>query len=241
MINELKREKRKYGLSENLTQKELNLLSKNYPIQKIIGHVEMLNVKIDLSYKVLIPRYETEEVILKAFEYIKNDSSFKVLDLATGSGFIALAIKKKFSSAKIYASDISKIALRQASKNAQINKLDIGLIHSNWFSNVNQKFNLIICNPPYIGKYEEISESIKKYEPKKALYAKDDGFYFYKKIIRQAPKYLQNEKLLIFELSALHLDKWNEIKNQKTKYNINSITFFNDIANLLRIAIIKFN
>lgn len=72
---------------------------------------------------------------------------------------------------------------------------------------MNQKFNLIICNPPYIGKYEELSESIKKYEPKKALYAKDDGFYFYKKIISQAPKYLQNEKLLIFELSALHLDK----------------------------------
>lgn len=226
-------EKRRYGLKEVISDFELNLLNQNIPIQKIMGFVEMANVRINIQKFVLIPRYETEELVLLVLKKIK--SNFEVLDLCCGSGFIGIALKKNSPHIKITLSDISDEAIEQTKENLQLNNVDGTVIKSNLFENLNlNSFDLIVCNPPYLIDTEQVDTLVTDFEPKDALFAKDKGLFFYNKILNECFFYLKSKGEIWFEINPLHLEYW---ENSKMKYNLK---IYRDIANLPRfVRIVK--
>ena len=227
-------EKRRYNLKETISFREKYKLWRDYPIQKIIGYIEMANVKIKVNKKVLIPRYETEELILLAIKLIKENGKYhNILDLCCGSGFIGIALKKAFPSLNILQSDISNAAIKQTLINLKINNLKNNVIKSNMFHNIYQKFDVIISNPPYLLKNDKknMTKSVLKYEPQKALFAQEEGMFFYYQIEKNLSKYLNKNGLIILEINPINY-KWF-IDN---KYHV-----INDINNKKRFAYKFFN
>lgn len=205
--DELKRQKRIHGLSEELTEKEIALLQLDVPIQKIIGFINFDNLQINVMHNVLIPRYETEEVVHEALKYINKDS--KVLDLCCGSGYIGLTVKQK-TGAQVTLSDISKDAIKQTKENAKLNKLDVEIIKSDLFESIQDKYDMIISNPPYIPEANQLPPSVYNYEPYEALFAGQDGNELYARIIGEYEQYLNPGGVLVFEISE---DNYKFIKS----------------------------
>ena len=227
-------EKRRYNLKETISFREKYKLWRDYPIQKIIGYIEMANVKIKVNKKVLIPRYETEDLILLAIKLIKENGKYhNILDLCCGSGFIGIALKKAFPSLNILQSDISNAAIKQTLINLKINNLKNNVIKSNMFHNIYQKFDVIISNPPYLLKSDKknMTKSVLKYEPQKALFAQEKGMFFYYQIEKNLSKYLNKNGLIILAINPVNY-KWF-IDN---KYHV-----INDINNKKRFAYKFFN
>ncbi len=187
-------------VSNNIEEDYKKLLNK-YPIQYLIGYVNFYGYKICVNENVLIPRYETEYLVEKTINYYKKifNKRVNVLDIGTGSGAISIALKKQID-CDITACDISEKALNIALNNAKLNNVDINFIKSDIFKNVNDKFDIIISNPPYISKSEIIMDSVDKYEPHLALYADNNGLYFYKEIIKDSRKYLNDKFIIAFEI-----------------------------------------
>lgn len=182
----------------------IDRLKNGEPVQYIIGDVNFYGNIIKVNQNVLIPRFETEllvdKTIKKAKEYFPNNK-IDILDLGTGSGCIAVSLKKELN-CSVDALDISTDAIKIAKKNANLNNVDINFINSDMTTYKDKKYNLIISNPPYIKEDEEIMDIVKNNEPNLALYAKDNGLYFYKKIIDNIP-YITKEKFLIaFEIGS---------------------------------------
>ena len=180
---------------------DYELLKDGYPIQYLIGYVDFYGYKINVNEDVLIPRYETEYLLEKVINISKKIFSDKIniLDIGTGSGAISIVLKNELNS-NVTACDISEKALNTAINNAKINNSNINFIKSDIFSNVNDKFDIIISNPPYISSDEVIMDSVKKYEPNLALYAPKDGLYFYEEILKDARKYLNDKFIIAFEI-----------------------------------------
>ncbi|MEA4134232.1 peptide chain release factor N(5)-glutamine methyltransferase [Mycoplasma sp. 2704] len=227
-------EKRRYGLEQTVSSFELEQLQKGMPVQKIMGYVELADVTIDVSKKVLIPRYETEELVILVNSENKKQN-LDVLDLCTGSGFIAIALKKANPTWNITASDIDSEAIEQTKINAQKNDVTINIIQSDMFENINQKFDLIVSNPPYIQETEILDKSVTDWEPLHALYAKDDGFYFYDLIINNAENYLKPGGKIYFEINPFHIKYWEKLQE---KYKI---TIHKDMSSKNRFAVIEFD
>lgn len=198
--NDWKLLKKKYKNLKPILKK----LDKNYPVQYLIGNVDFYGYTINVKKGVLIPRFETETLIEKTIEYLKkyNLTDTDVLDIGTGSGCIPIVLKKELKDLTITTIDKSGKALRIAKKNAKQNKADITFIHKSIYSYkpVN-KYGLIISNPPYVAFDEEVDPQT-KYEPKMALYAKNDGLEFYEYILKNANKMLQDKSMLAFEIGC---------------------------------------
>ena len=190
----------------NLYKKSLEALKENRPIQYVIGHVNFYGLKFKVNENVLIPRFETEELV----ENIKNHlekkglTNPKILDLGCGSGAIGLTLKNFFKNADVTLIDISDEALQVARENASNLNLDVNFIKSDWFSNVKvDKYDVIVSNPPYIKIDEEIEEIVKNNEPALALYGGADGLDCYRKILKDINKYLKDDYLIAFEIGYL--------------------------------------
>lgn len=178
------------------------------PFQHILGETEFYGLKIFVDENVLIPRPETEELLELAIEKIKNNfqnKALKILDIGTGSGIIPIVLKKKFPDAKISAIDYSEKALEVAQKNADFHKVEIEFIHQDYLNeNLNQKYDIIISNPPYIGIDEEheIADSVKDFEPKMALFSPtSNALVFYEKIAKDCRKYLSENGMIFLEIN----------------------------------------
>ena len=206
-------------VSKNIDE-DYNKLLKGYPIQYLIGYVNFYGHQINVNENVLIPRYETEYLVEKTINYINKyfDRKVSILDIGTGSGCIAITLKKEIDS-DVTATDISVEALKVAKNNAVINNVNIEFIKSDIFNNINNKYDVIISNPPYIDVSEKIMDSVKKYEPHTALYAKDNGLYFYEEILKNAKDYLKEKSIIAFEIGWW---QGNLIKNIAEKYFNNS-------------------
>ncbi|MFV8459111.1 peptide chain release factor N(5)-glutamine methyltransferase [Mycoplasma sp. CR] len=228
-------EKRRYGLPQTVSSFELELLEQGMPVQKIMGYVDMHDVRINVNHKVLIPRYETEELILLVEQAYKNVKNLQVLDLCTGSGFIAIALKKANLTWSLTASDIDPEAIAQSTENALNNQVDIKIIQSDLFNNITQKFDVIVSNPPYIQESEQLDASVINFEPLHALYAPQDGFFFYETIIEQGQNYLNPGGKIFFEINPFHKQYWDQLKNQY------QIEIHKDMAGKDRFAIVSFN
>lgn len=203
-------------------------IKQGYPIQYLIGYVDFYGFKINVNENVLIPRYETEFLVEKIIKYSKmfNDK-INILDIGTGSGAIAISLNKMIDS-NVIAVDISDEALEVASNNSKINNANINYIKSDLFENISEKFDIIVSNPPYISEDEKIMDSVDKHEPHLALYAKEDGLYFYRKILENAYKYLNKKFIIAFEIGWWQA---NLIKDMaRTYFNNSKIIIENDLS-----------
>ena len=180
---------------------DYELLKNGYPIQYLIGYVDFYGYRINVSEDTLIPRYETEYLVEKVINICNKvfNDKINILDIGTGSGAISIVLKDKLNS-MVTGCDISDKTLKMALNNAKINNLDINYVKSDIFSNINGKFDVIVSNPPYISRNEVIMDSVKKYEPNIALYADNEGLYFYEIIIKNAKKFLNDKFLIAFEI-----------------------------------------
>ena len=214
------------------------LLKKNYPIQYFLVFVEFYNCQIEVNENVLIPRYETEYLVEKSINLLKTKNVKKGIDLCTGSGAIAIALAKNLK-INMDACDISIKALEVAKKNALKNKVDINLFKKDILKDkIDGKYDFIISNPPYIKEWEYTSAET-KYEPSIALYAKDNGLEFYKKILSFSKEILNPNGIIIFEIG----DTLNE-EIKKIALDIYPkaiITTEKDYNNFNRFMFIKMN
>ncbi|MBQ2872899.1 MAG: peptide chain release factor N(5)-glutamine methyltransferase [Bacilli bacterium] len=189
-------------LDNNYYNECLKELEKGKPIQYIIGNVDFYGNIIKVNPSVLIPRFETELLVDLTIKKIKNifkDKQIDILDLGTGSGCIAITLKKEINS-NVDALDISSEALMVAKTNAKENNVEINFIHKDMTIYKEKKYDVIISNPPYIRYNEEIMDIVKNNEPHLALYANDDGLYFYKEIIKNIPNITKDKYLVCFEI-----------------------------------------
>lgn len=204
-------------LSEDKLNEGLELLKKGISPQYIVGNVNFYGNIIEVNNNVLIPRFETELLVEKTIKYVKDlfmDNGIKVLDIGTGSGCIAVTLRKELD-CDVMGVDISDKAIDVAKRNAINNKAEVSFVLSDVFSNVNDKFDVIISNPPYIREDEEIEDIVKNNEPHLALYATNRGLYFYDKILKEATDYLKNKFLIAFEIGY---EQANDIKELAYKY-----------------------
>jgi release factor glutamine methyltransferase len=216
-------------VSKNIDEDYKKLLNQ-YPIQYLIGYVNFYGYKINVNENVLIPRYETEYLVEKTIKYIKDNfnSKINILDLCTGSGSIAISLSKELN-CSVDASDISSKALEIARINAKENNADINYIESDLFDKINGKYDVIISNPPYISKNEKIMYSVDKYEPHEALYADDEGLFYYDKILSEIKNHLNNKYIIAFEIGYTQGEK---IKKLAEKYlNNPKVLIEKDLSN----------
>lgn len=216
-IEYLKKYIKESNLDNNYYQECLKKLEKGIPIQYIIGNVDFYGNIIKVNESVLIPRFETELLVDLTIKKIKktfNNQKIDILDLGTGSGCIAITLKKEINS-NVDALDISNEALNIAKNNAKENNVKINFINQDMSTYKEKKYDVIISNPPYIKYDEEIMDIVKNNEPHLALYAEDDGLYFYKRIIDNIP-YITKEKYLVcFEIGYTQGKSILEYANNK--------------------------
>lgn len=205
---------------EKLYKSSLEALKENKPIQYVIGNVNFYGLKFIVNKNVLIPRFETEELVEHVVEYAKdlNKDKIKILDLGCGSGAIGLTLKSILKDSEVTLVDISKEALEVAKLNANNLNLDVIFIESDWFSNIKlEKYDIIVSNPPYIRTDEEIEEIVKNNEPSLALYGGVDGLDCYRKILANIKLYLNDKFLIAFEIGESQKEEIYDIVNKYLK------------------------
>ncbi|MEG0290260.1 MAG: peptide chain release factor N(5)-glutamine methyltransferase [Erysipelotrichaceae bacterium] len=194
--------------------KGIERLEKNEPLAHILGFEWFYGYPFEVNEDVLIPRPETEELVsyvLAAFdEYFKEEESVVVADIGTGSGAIAISLKKEEPTLNIVATDISEAAIRVANRNAKKNGASIACIVGDMVQPLidrKLKIDILISNPPYIPQEESLESSVKDYEPHLALFGGEDGLKFYRIIFQQAPFILKKRAMMAFEMG------WNQKEN----------------------------
>lgn len=196
--------KNKYKIFIKAINKYINGTS----IQYITHEQSFYNKNLYVNKNVLIPRPETEYLVEKSIKYInKYFDRPKILDLCTGSGCIAIALKSEIKDAMIYATDISKKALKVANKNIKNSNLNIKLIKGDFLKPIIKKhikLDVIISNPPYLTKGDKIDKEVLENEPHIALFGGPDS---YKKILEHSKEVLNNKAIIAFELQDSILEK----------------------------------
>lgn len=193
----------------NNYKKRIEALKEKKPIQYVIGNVNFYGNQFKVNENVLIPRFETEELVENTLSYIEElfpNKDLKVIDLGCGSGCIGITLKKKQPNLDVTLLDISSKALAVANQNAQELKAEVMLIENDMLEGINEKYDVIISNPPYIKVDEEIQDIVKNNEPHLALYAGIDGLDCYRKILNEAPSHVNNEFLIAFEIGESQKD-----------------------------------
>lgn len=169
------------------------------PVDYILGYRYFFGYKFMVNEHVLIPRNETEELVEHVLMYMDDmEKPLKLLDLGTGSGCIGLTAKKEIDDIEVTLVDISEKAIEVARHNATSLHIEAKFMVSNWFSNINEQYDIIVCNPPYIPDEESIGDTVDK-EPSLALYGGRSGLAHYETVLTQAPTYLKSNGFMAFE------------------------------------------
>lgn len=213
---------------KNLFLKYVGEVIEGKPVQYITNEQEFMDLKFYVNENVLIPQPDTEilvEEVLKRISKINDRKTIKILDVCTGSGAIAISIKKYAQNLdkniEIYALDISEQALQIAKKNAENNKVNINFILSDMFSKVNEKdFDIIVSNPPYIESKTilNLSKEVQN-EPHLALDGGEDGLDFYRIIAKDGYVYLNKNGCILLEIGYNQKEKVMELFELEKKYN----------------------
>lgn len=177
-------------------------LKSGEPVQYIVGDVDFYGYNFFVNKNVLIPRFETEELVNRTIKYIDkylDRNNLDIIDLGTGSGCIAITLNKELN-CNVDAVDISIEALEVARKNNDSNDASVNFMNGNMLEGISKKYDVIISNPPYIAYDEEIEDIVKNNEPHLALYAENNGLYFYKNIISSAVNCVKVRSLIAFEI-----------------------------------------
>ena len=182
-------------------------LANSEPLNYVLGYSYFYGYKMQVNKNVLIPRFETEElvglILSNIDEYYKDEKEICLADVGTGSGAIAIALKKEEEKLNIFASDISKEAIEVAKKNAANNDAEVTFFCGSMLDPLienNIKLDILVSNPPYIKEDEVLESSVKDYEPHVALFGGEDGLKFYRIIFENAHKIVRENGMLFFEI-----------------------------------------
>ena len=207
------------------------------PIQYLIGYEEFFGRKFLVNQDVLIPRPETEELVLRTLGWIKRylpleeEKGLDVLDIGTGTGAIAITLKLEEPRLRVVASDLSKRALVVAEENAKRLGADIKLVEGDVLAPFigKQRFDCIVSNPPYIpiGDRESMSTIVKDHEPASALFAGFDGLDIYRRIIKDLPKVIKEKAVIGFEIGTGQGKQVEQLLREP--FPLAEIEIFNDI------------
>ncbi len=208
---------------------------KNEPLQYVLGETEFYGYRFFVNSAVLIPRPETEYLVEKIIK--ENPSLESVLDIGTGSGAIAVSLKKELPNCNVTASDISEKALEIAKKNAAENQVTIEFIQSDLFENIEDKYSVIVSNPPYIPlrEYKDIDSEVKDFEPQSALLAEADGLHYYQKILEQAKEYLHENGIVYFEIGHDQAERIKKIAENNGFFDVETLKDLNEFDRMMRI------
>jgi release factor glutamine methyltransferase len=204
------------------------LLNQHKPIQYILGYEDFMGLRFKVDENVLIPRPETEELVEWIIKEHKNSNTISIADFGTGSGCIAISLKKNLPSATIKAFDISTNALAIAQYNAMQLKQEVSFIHFDVLKDeLNEQFEVMVSNPPYVleSEKQQMRKNVLAYEPTIALFVEDtDPLLFYRRIIQHAEQHLCKAGYLYFEinesyasetLALFDANKWENIELKK--------------------------
>jgi len=228
-------------IDEVVAQKYLeaiDLRAKSMPVAKIIGKKDFFESSFVVSQHVLDPRPDSETLIETVLAIYKDQNQdFEILELGVGSGCLILSLLKLYNNAKAYGVDISQLALETAKKNAKNLQVDdrINFVESDLFSQINQKFDLIISNPPYIPTKELKNLDLDvAYDPIIALDGGVDGLDFYRKIAKEAKDYLKKDGKIIVEIG---FEQHLEVKDIFGESGFLCIKESKDLAQIIRVLI----
>ena len=206
------------------------------PLQYIVGETEFYSLPVTVRPGVLIPRPETEILVEQVINYctdrFENDEEFHVLDMGTGSGCIAIAIKKNCPNVQVTAVDISEDALGIARENAEINNVNISLKNIDalkpWPAEYTSSFNVVVSNPPYVSfrEFEQLQPEIQEFEPKISLLGGNDGLDFYRRISNILTDLLKPNSAAFFEIGEKQSASVTNIFSEAGFENIQTIKDF---------------
>jgi len=183
--------------------KSFQRLKQGEPVAYLIGHTSFLNLTLKVNPSVLIPRQETEELVMLILNNFPRDNAMKIVDIGTGSGAIALALKSLRPLWNVIATDISQAALDVAQRNARDNQLEIEFIWSDGLKNLptrlHHTIDLVVSNPPYVKSLTDLDLSVAQYEPHLALIA-NPVTQFYEQYLHEAKSFLTHKGVFVFEL-----------------------------------------
>ena len=222
--------------------------AKRIPLQHITGEQEFMGYNFKVNEHVLIPRQDTEVLVEEALKFLRPGKS--VLDMCTGSGCILLSLLK-MGAEKYYMTnvsgtgvDISEEALKVASENARELGVDVKFFQSNLFENIDidvtGKFDILVSNPPYIrtSVIEGLQEEVRLHDPFIALDGKEDGLYFYRKIVKDCRKYLKDKAMVLFEIGH---DQGEDVSNLLKSAGFTNVWGKKDLAGLDRVVVGMYN
>lgn len=210
------------------------------PLQYLLNEQEFYGRKFYVNKGVLIPRQDTEILVEKAINIVKDKKikTPKILDIGSGSGVIGITMALEIENSKVLGIDVSDVAIEISNKNREILKAkNIKIVKSNLFENVSFKeFDMIISNPPYISRDEidVMSENTLTWEPEEALFAENEGLYFYNEICDKGYEYLQKEGYLLFEIGYKQGEK---VKTIMEKKGYKEIEIIKDLQGLDRVVV----
>lgn len=212
----------------------LNRRIKREPIAQIFKNKEFMGLEFEVNKHVLTPRPDTEILVEAVLEEIGEKGSLKILDLCTGSGAIGLSLKKYKNNQEITLSDISLEALEVAKRNAGNFNIKVNFICSDLFNQIKDSFDIIVSNPPYIesSDIEKLEPEIKDWEPIIALDGGADGYYFYRSIISQSKKHLNENGKLFLEIGY---NQSNYLKTLLEKHGFRDIKIIKDLSGINRV------
>ena len=225
---------------ENEYKKHIEEIIKGKPIQYITNNQEFMKLNFYVDENVLIPQPDTEILVEEVIKNINVKENIKILDMCTGSGCIGISLAKYIENAKVTLVDISKKAIEIAKKNSIQNNVEdkLEFIQSDMFENIREEFDIIVSNPPYIKT--DIIQTLDKQvqsEPHIALDGGQDGLYFYKVLINQAPKYLKDTGRLFLEIGYDQKQEIESLARSNGKYK--KIEIIKDLSQNDRVVILS--
>lgn len=212
----------------------INKRAEHVPLQYITGEQEFMGTSFHVNESVLIPRQDTETLVEESLKLVRP--GMKVLDMCTGSGCILISILKNVVDVEGFGYDISKQALNVAKENAKLNNVIATFEPSDLFEKVTDTFDIIVSNPPYIptAVIGTLMPEVAVYEPIQALDGKEDGLYFYRKIITSASDYLKENGKLLFEIGH---DQGESVSNLMREAGYKDVRVVKDLAGNDRVVI----
>lgn len=209
---------------------------RHIPLQQITGEAWFFGLKFFVNQYVLVPRQDTECLVERVLKEEKGREGLEILDMCTGSGCILLSLLKHLKGSVGTGVDLSKEALQVAKRNGESLGRKAEWVCGDLFEKLTERtFDVIVSNPPYIRTQviEELMEEVRLYEPRMALDGKEDGLYFYRKIIRQAGRYLKENGLLAFEIGY---DQGEAVAGLMKEQGYRDILVEKDLAGLDRVV-----
>lgn len=220
---------------EQVSEYEIALKKRaeHVPLQYIIGETEFMGLKFKVNSSVLIPRQDTETLVEEALKVVRP--GMRVLDLCTGSGCIIVSVLHNVAGVDGYAVDVSKQALKVAKENAKLNEVSVLFERSNLFDNVVGTFDIIVSNPPYIrtGEIAELMPEVQMFEPVEALDGKEDGLYFYRRIVEDSREYLNPGGRILFEIGH---DQGEAVSSLLREAGFEDVRVIQDLAHKDRVV-----